>query len=326
MSQKRKKQRCVASQRTSPLPAGVSLGDIPGAGKPSNFDVIEREPPGAGTIRSSALAAATEGAGMSNSQALAALAGKKPLPTIQAGIVSRMSPEDQKALEAAMAKASKTISGHFAGMEVPSELKERILSAGSTVIGSRLPGVVTVPSTRQTPAPEEEPRRKDRRQLPAQEQIARRVFKRQRQAVILMLRETGMKTEIEELRSVESKLAKGSKRSCMHAAYSARVLLEGVANHLFPPTTEKWVGRDKREHALGPNDFKNRLIAFVERNLGSQFQGENFRAFVGTLDVVMRWTGGGPHGSCEPHDAEHLYTRLLDALSVIARAHAAQSA
>ncbi|HEX5375919.1 MAG TPA: hypothetical protein VFW48_07150 [Solirubrobacterales bacterium] len=265
--------------------------------------------------------------GISNSQALAALAGKKSLPTIQAGIVSRMSAEDQKALEAAMAKASKTISGHFAGMEVSSELSERILSAGSTVIGSRLPGVVTVPSTRRTPsvAKEEQPRRKDR-QLPAQEQIARRVFKRQRQAVISMLRATGMKTEIEELRSVESKLAKGSKRSCMHAAYSARVLLEGVANHLFPPTTEKWVGRDKREHALGPNDFKNRLIAFVERNLGSQFEGEEFRAFVGTLDLVMRWTGGGPHGSHEPHDAEHLYTRLLDALSVIARAHAAQSA
>jgi hypothetical protein len=261
MSQKRKKQRRVASQRLSPLPEGVALEDMPGAGMPSNLDVIEREPPGAGTIRSNALAAATEGAGISNSQALAALAGKKSLPTIQAGIVSRMSPEDQKALEAAMAKASKTISGHLAGMEVSSELSERILSAGSTVIGSRLPGVVAVPSTRQTPSieKEEQPRRKDRRQLPAQEQIARRVFKRQRQEVISMLRETGMKTEIEELRSVESKLAKGSKRSCMHAAYSARVLLEGVANHLFPPTTEKWVGRDKREHALGPMTSRTAL-------------------------------------------------------------------
>jgi hypothetical protein len=329
--QKRKKQRRVASQRPPAYPGGASIGDLPGAGMPSNFDVIEGRISDAGTIRSRALATLTEDAGASRSSALAALAGKKLLPPIRAGIVDYLSEEDQKTLEEKMAKASQTISGHFESIDFPPpELRERMMELGQRAFRQqRLAGeTVVLPPSPQPPygqEQQEKPRNKARRRPPAREQIAKRVFKRHRQEVVSFLKEAALKIELDELGKVEAEVTKGSKRSCMHAAYSARVLLEGLANHLFPPTSKKWRGRDKQERSLGARDFKNRLIAYVERELEGQMEGEEFRAFVGTLDVVMRWTGGGPHGSHEPQDAEHLYTRMIDALSVIARAHAVGS-
>ncbi len=329
--QKRKKQRRVASQRPPSYPGGASIGDLPGAGKPSNFDVIEERISDAGTIRSRALATLTEDAGASRSSALAALGGKKLLPPIRAGIIDYLSEEDQKTLEEKMAKVSQTISGHFESIDFPPpELRERMMELGQRAFRQqRLAGeTVVLPPSPQPPYGQEQQEKKQkgkaRRRPPAREQIAKRVFKRHRQAVVSFLKEAGLKTELDELGKVETEVAKGSKRSCMHAAYSARVLLEGLANHLFPPTSEKWRGRDTQERSLGAKDFKNRLIAYVERELEGQLEGEEFRAFVGTLDVVMRWTGGGPHGSHEPDDAEHLYTRMIDALSVIARAYAAE--
>jgi hypothetical protein len=262
-------------------------------------------------------------AGVSQSDALT-LIGEKSLPSIQAGIISHMSEEDQRVLVERLAKTSQTISAHIPDIEVSSELKERILTLGQSVAQgpwTAREAVVLPPA----PRPPDGKKRKARRQVPTQEQVARRVFKRQRKAAISFLKEAGLKAELDELRAVEAGVAKGSKRSCMHAAYSARVLMEGLADHLFPPTTKARKGRDGRKHSLDSKDFKNRLIAYAEKQLEGQWEGHEFRAFVAILDVVMRWTGSGPHGGYDQHEAEHMYPRLLDALAVLARAHAVKA-
>ena len=244
---------------------------------------------------------------------------------IRAGTLADFLEEEQrKSLEESLAKASQAVSSRFAGFELAPELKERLLALGQNAFRQQrtTDEVVILPPTPQPPFSENKSKRKARR-APAREQIAKRVFKRQRQAVVAFLKEADLKEELDELGKVEAEVAKGSKRSCMHAAYSARVLLEGLAGHLFPPTSEKRKSRDGEVRALGARDFKNRLIAYVEQQLEGQLECADFRAFVGTLDAVMNWTGGGPHGSHEPRDAEHLYMRMFDALSVIARAHAA---
>jgi len=303
-------------------------GGISSVGAIPDFDVAE--------IRAGALA---DLAGDKNQKALEELAGKSgivasgSLSGLDAGAIKfgtlsdLLSEEDREALKAGNAKVSEAILSRLGGIEVFNrEQKEHLLSLGRSLFEEtqRWDGE-TAPSAAVERDPEERPAPKRRRRAPAQEQIARRVFKRQRQAAVSFLRAAGLKTELDELGKVEAEVAKGSKRSCMHAAYSARVLLEGLADYLFPPVSEKRKSRDGQMRALGASHFKNRLIAYVEDQLDGHLEGADFRAFVGTLDAVMNWTGGGPHGSHGPQDAEHLYTRMLDALSVIARAHAVKA-
>lgn len=248
--------------------------------------------------------------------------------TIRAGTLADfLSEEERKAVEKQLAKMSETITSRVGSTEVSPELKERVLTIGENLMRQqrKTDEAMILPPSPQPPYGKKKAKRKARR-APAREQIAKRVFRRQRQTVVAFLKEADLKDELAELSKVETEVAKGSKRSCMHAAYSARVLLEGLADHLFPPTSEKRKGRDGQVRSLGAKDFKNRLIAYVEQRLRGQLEGADFRAFVGTLDAVMNWTGGGPHGSHEPCDAEHLYTRMFDALSVIACAHAAKRA
>lgn len=134
---------------------------------------------------------------------------------------------------------------------------------------------------------------------------------------------TKLTDELGHLVEVENRLRKGTAPDCKYAAFAARNLMEGIANHLLSPTSETHLDRSGCERSLGHKDHKNRLIAYVEQRLKGQLEGHDFRAFVGTMDVVMRWTGSGPHGAYKLEDAEYCYTRMLDALMVIARAHGA---
>lgn len=325
MSKQRKKQRPMPAQRESPPPIVVTgeSNRIIGRGGGLDATVVTgsikaEELPAGRTISSREIAEL----GKIETAVLRTNAG-----AIRAGTLADfLGDEQRKSLEESLAKASQTVSSRFAGFELPPEFKERLLALGQNAIRQQeIPDeVVILPPTPQPPYSEKKSKRKARR-APAREQIAKRVFRRQRQAVVAFLKRADLRDELEELGKVEAGVAKGSKRSCMHAAYSARVLLEGLADHLFPPISEKRKSRDGQVRALGAKDPKNRLIAYVEQQLEGQLEGADFRAFVGTLDAVMNWTGGGPHGSHEPRDAEHLYTRMFDALSVIARAHAAGS-
>jgi len=93
--------------------------------------------------------------------------------------------------------------------------------------------------------------------------------------------------------------------------------MEGLADNLFPHNGNE---SNDGQHSLGPKDHKNRLIAYVFARLKGELEGHEKRAFTGMMDVIMRWTGSGPHGAYRHEDTEHMYTRMLDALTVVARA------
>jgi hypothetical protein len=173
-----------------------------------------------------------------------------------------------------------------------------------------------------SPAPAKPAGRRFKR-IPPDEQIARRVVKRHRTNAIAFLKKVELTDELRELIEVETRLDKGTRPDCKHAAYSARNLMEGVANHLFPATSKPHLDRNGRKHSLGVKDHKNRLIAYVDQHLRGNWEGHDFRAFIGTMDALMRWTGSGPHGGYKLEDAEHSYIRMLDALAVVARAYSA---
>jgi hypothetical protein len=170
------------------------------------------------------------------------------------------------------------------------------------------------------------PRAKRRvRRVSPEEQIAQRVFNRQRDSVILFLRQARLGNEMKELVAVEKELANGDERARKHAAFSARNLMQGVADRLFPPTAAAREGHDGRGHSLGAKNYKNRLIAYAEDGLQGSWERHELMTFVSVMDSVCRWTGSGPHGTYGREAAEYAYTQMLDVLAVLALAFRAQA-
>jgi hypothetical protein len=160
------------------------------------------------------------------------------------------------------------------------------------------------------------PKSKRRVRRVLEERIPQHVLDR-RHEVVLFLRRARLGDELKELVDVEAHLAEGDKRSCKHAAYSARNLIEGVANRLSPPTSQVWRGQDGVDRLLGARYSKNRIIAYAEKALTGVWDGPEFQVFVKTMDSICRWTGSGPHGAYAREEAEHVYIQMLGALSVL---------
>lgn len=186
-------------------------------------------------------------------------------------------------------------------------------------------------SARRPPAemelPAEQPKKAKRRvkRVSAEVQIAQRVLKRHRKEVVKFFKRADLKGELKELADIEARLTRGDKRSCKHAAFGARSMLEEVADRLFPPTSKKRKGRDRKVHSLGAKAFKNRLIAYAETSLRGKWERHEFQSFVSNMDSIFRWAGSGPHGIYTREEAERMYTLMLDALTVLARAFSAAS-
>jgi hypothetical protein len=265
------------------------------------------------------------------------------ITALGAGLVGTLSDEARAVIEREMSIAAQQFAkqrphllkrGGIAG-DLPDDIVARFTEAATIrmdagVIGremeKHLPRerlIEVVPSARieQVPKRRKSAKRKPRRRASAPELIVKRALRRHRKAARALLVELDLTTELKELTDLEAELNKGTVQACKHASYRARNLIEGLADCLFPPSSKTRKGRDGKKHALGSKDFKNRLIAYVEDRLNGDWEGHDFRAFVATLDTVMRWTGSGPHGVYDPHEAEHMYPRLLDALAVLARAH-----
>jgi len=268
------------------------------------------------------------------------------ITALGAGLMGTLSDEARAVVEQEMKAASERLNKQIphllkqsAGIiempEIPDHVVARLTEAATvrmdtTVIGremekylSRETVAEVVPSARIEPARErgKNTKRKPRRRASAPELIVKRALRRHHKAARALLSGLDLTTELKELTDLEAELNKGTPQACKHASYRARNLIEGLADCLFPPTSKPRKGRDGQERSLGPSNFKNRLIAYVEERMEGKWEGHEFRDFVATLDTVMRWTGSGPHGVYDPHEAEHMYPRLLDALAVLARAH-----
>ena len=153
------------------------------------------------------------------------------------------------------------------------------------------------------------------------EEIAARVMREQKEEAVAFLENCGLDHEVAELAAVEGRLHSGSDRDLRHAAFSARNLLEAIADRLFPASGEPWVDRGGVAREVGPENVANRLSAYVDQRLTDRIEAAERRAFQGLLDATARWVGSGPHGIHTAAGAEVAYTRLMGILSFLARAH-----
>jgi hypothetical protein len=200
------------------------------------------------------------------------------------------------------------------------------------IVPRRREGMAVVPQSllyRESVEPQPvEPRpakRKPRapRALPQElgEAIARNLTRGYRQEAKGLLVALDLGLELEHLEAIERRLLDGGRPDRLHAALSASLLLEGVANRFYPPRTDRksWTCRFKNSHELGAPDVKSRLHAFAHPFLEQRSTAEH-KLFVAELDLVARWMGKGHHVVFTKSENEEAFIALLKVLATVAHA------
>lgn len=140
--------------------------------------------------------------------------------------------------------------------------------------------------------------------------IADDVFTRTRQRVDASLG-TLAPDAVKQFTSVYENLQSTNSEDWSNAAHSCRRILQAVADRLLPPQREPRVvnvGGKAKEIQMGPDQYVNRLVAFVETRSSS----ERFRGIVGSelrfigerLDAAFRAAQKGSHSTVSREEAD----------------------
>lgn len=84
---------------------------------------------------------------------------------------------------------------------------------------------------------------------------------------------------------------------------SARRLLQSIANAVFPPHTQAFVDSRGKKHDVGADDYKNRLLAFIDQRLSSRAavvrrsHGAEIEAFSSRIDALYEKASKGVHAT-----------------------------
>lgn len=149
--------------------------------------------------------------------------------------------------------------------------------------------------------------------------IADDIFSRIRSAVDQRIGET-VPRAVQKFSAVYGNLQSDNPEDWANAVHSCRRILQDLADALFPARedVEKEIGDSKRIIKLGPDNYINRLVAYVEQNSGSG----RYEAVVGSslnyigdrLDAVFSAAQKGSHAeisSREEADRYVVYTYML---------------
>lgn len=148
--------------------------------------------------------------------------------------------------------------------------------------------------------------------------------RRRRETVVAFFEATELISELEQLEAIEERLRTGSKPALVHAAVSARRVLQGVADRFFPARREMYVCRFECAHKVGSGEVANRISAFVDERLRYELDTHTHKQFQGILEWVFRWGGRGTHEECNTTEALQGFLWLLEVMTMVARAYEAQ--
>ncbi|MFA4986570.1 MAG: hypothetical protein WC712_08310 [Candidatus Brocadiia bacterium] len=154
--------------------------------------------------------------------------------------------------------------------------------------------------------------------------VAESIFDQLRQDVDTFVRSHCPKAA-EQLLAISERMAEGQAEARAEALTSCRRLLMSVADAVFPPSTNGWVDGSGKKRAVGPENYKNRLLACAE----SHFKSEGSRAILDNeiehlasrLDAVYEKTCKGVHDEVSVEEARLTIIACCIFIGEIARLH-----
>lgn len=98
--------------------------------------------------------------------------------------------------------------------------------------------------------------------------VAESIFDQLRHDVDTFVRSRSPKAA-EKLVAISERMAEGNTEASAEALTSCRRLLMTIADSVFPPSDTDWVDGAGKKRKVGIENYKNRLIAFIESNMAS---------------------------------------------------------
>jgi len=102
----------------------------------------------------------------------------------------------------------------------------------------------------------------------------------------------------EETRSLYLNLTSTNPADWSKVGHSSRTILKLLADHVFPPSNEKYVAKDKKEYAVNEQCFINRLHAFLDKNTSAEERklvGAQIEYFESYLEQVVKYAQMAEH-------------------------------
>jgi hypothetical protein len=153
--------------------------------------------------------------------------------------------------------------------------------------------------------------------------ISRDIFENARAAVDSFIRSSCPKAA-GQLLSVYERLADGDSEARAQCLTSCRRILLTVADAVFPVQDEEYRDRTGKRRKVGPEEYKNRLLAFLDQRLSSassfaMIEGE-MEHLATRLDSVYEKVSKGVHSDVSADEAElaviHTYLFLAEVARV----------
>jgi hypothetical protein len=148
--------------------------------------------------------------------------------------------------------------------------------------------------------------------------VASDVFARIREAVDGRVGST-VPSAVQKFTAVHDNLRSDNPEDWSNAVHSCRRILQDLAGTLFPATDDRLVteGKVQRTIKLGPENYINRLVCYVEDRASSerykQIVGSHLRFLGDRLDAVFHAAQKGSHDSVLQDEADRyvVYTYML---------------
>lgn len=127
----------------------------------------------------------------------------------------------------------------------------------------------------------------------------------------------------EQLVAVNERMNEGTDESFSQALTSCRRLLATVADAVFPPHSEPIVDRKGRSRQVGPEQYKNRLLAFLDERIGtsgtSAIVTSQLEHLAARLDAVYEKACKGVHADVDNAEAQLVVIQTYLFLAEVAR-------
>ncbi|MGY4524518.1 AbiTii domain-containing protein [Pseudomonas sp. UBA4617] len=127
-------------------------------------------------------------------------------------------------------------------------------------------------------------------------------------------------TAMKKFAAVYDNLLSENDEDWANAVHSCRRILQDTADALYPPTADKVIGEGKNQKTikLGPDNYINRLVAYVEQNSHSarfnEIVGSHMSYLGERLDAIFQAAQKGSHhviASQDEADRYVIYTYLV---------------
>jgi hypothetical protein len=138
--------------------------------------------------------------------------------------------------------------------------------------------------------------------------IVEDIFKDSRMRVDRFIQEKCSTETKQKLLAINDRLKENNPESFSHALLSCRRILESIADSIYPPKDEIYVGKDGKKHEIGKNNYVNRILAYIDLNSSSQtktqLQLTNFQHLVARLDALNDESQKGVHDNITKEEAQ----------------------